>query len=995
MSNTQQYIPELLASNMNSTFPGGFPNGLYGMNFIDILFKHVMESGIEGLSLLFILQLYFYLSLDRIKDLFKYFNDKLAEHGKVKLEAWCSALGNIFNAYVEGGVIKIWEFIKNVFSRIFLGRKSRNGGSAIDTLVSKVRIGALGPLVLRNDGKTKYTLGIDTSNRVDVMSICSYILQERERLNINDICTRSETSKRHTEEVFTLPSELDIGDEEVDIRFVQNVNLAMVCESNHLDEETVKDFILNAEVLKNTLSLKDLDEFETLLAEVLEKLSPIPSHPGHSKWPRLIVLGWNSSPNCITNSDLEKFWTLVYLSRNNRLLESAMRFLAGSDSFNWDGKQYTLNEPFWDGMSVGKEINSMSGIKELMTQLDEHYRKTMIDILEDEDPSLAQAYLTAAQVLVQHFEAELDTTDPMFVEFRSESMTEFELDNYARNWMYQRIQSYYQDNMQRDGDKITIYKMYITYKKEQIDVANPEFQEWLDKHGLSEEEFDRLKEEEEEEKKKKEEDKKKKKPQKDMEDEPKPADAANNGSSKTKKDDDNSDSDSDSEDDAGKKKGKKGKKKGKGLPGATTPYFYGGSPPWAAGGTAGYGAGVYGGAYTAYSREPYIPPKTVKKDKLIPKCKCKLIKRDRKPLEYLYLPQRTMDSLKKYLKNFKNNKERYEKFGLPYRGGILLSGVPGCGKSSTILATATFLKKDIYYLDLGAIKTNEELKLCVDHIRTASKNGGIIIFEDIDCMSNIVLRRGDGRGYDGSAAGASESLTAATAGVSHMSSITTAGPGGAPGSPTLGLDDNDDNCDALSLSFLLNVLDGTMAPEDVIFIMTTNRPKCLDPALIRPGRIDLSFNVGRCTKFQLINIYKDLYDKKMPDDIVELFPEDKWITAKVILHLFHNSFNSSLDVYNLMRPFIEDDETLAEKYRAEHELQLEQERRDKDEADAASNNPILSIKDVASKAAATQQSTTSASAPDGEGKAGKSSPPSKEERMNGWDIDDDFDIEDK
>ena len=78
--------------------------------------------------------------------------------------------------------------------------------------------------------------------------------------------------------------------------------------------------------------------------------------------------------------------------------------------------------------------------------------------------------------------------------------------------------------------------------------------------------------------------------------------------------------------------------------------------------------------------------------------------------------------------------------GLPYRGGFILSSVPGCGKSTTILATATYLDKDIFYLDLGMLKTNEELKLCIDQIK-ASKNGGVIIFEDIDCMSDIVLQR--------------------------------------------------------------------------------------------------------------------------------------------------------------------------------------------------------------------------------------------------------------
>ena len=43
----------------------------------------------------------------------------------------------------------------------------------------------------------------------------------------------------------------------------------------------------------------------------------------------------------------------------------------------------------------------------------------------------------------------------------------------------------------------------------------------------------------------------------------------------------------------------------------------------------------------------------------------------------------------------------------------------------------------------------------------------------------------------------------------------------------------------VSLSTLLNVLDGLASPEGRLLIMTTNHIECLDPALIRPGRVDM------------------------------------------------------------------------------------------------------------------------------------------------------------
>merc|ERR1719203_1388983 len=50
--------------------------------------------------------------------------------------------------------------------------------------------------------------------------------------------------------------------------------------------------------------------------------------------------------------------------------------------------------------------------------------------------------------------------------------------------------------------------------------------------------------------------------------------------------------------------------------------------------------------------------------------------------------------------------------------------------------------------------------------------------------------------------------------------------------------------DKLNLSGLLNVLDGVVDTPERILIMTTNHPEHLDPALIRPGRIDKKILLG-------------------------------------------------------------------------------------------------------------------------------------------------------
>merc|ERR1719384_3032034 len=68
------------------------------------------------------------------------------------------------------------------------------------------------------------------------------------------------------------------------------------------------------------------------------------------------------------------------------------------------------------------------------------------------------------------------------------------------------------------------------------------------------------------------------------------------------------------------------------------------------------------------------------------------------------------------------------------------------------------------------------------------------------------------------------------------------GDGGMTASPLLAAPAS--NKDKLNLSGLLNVLDGVVDTPERILIMTTNPPEQLDPALIRPGRIDKKILLG-------------------------------------------------------------------------------------------------------------------------------------------------------
>ena len=63
----------------------------------------------------------------------------------------------------------------------------------------------------------------------------------------------------------------------------------------------------------------------------------------------------------------------------------------------------------------------------------------------------------------------------------------------------------------------------------------------------------------------------------------------------------------------------------------------------------------------------------------------------------------------------------------------------------------------------------------------------------------------------------------------------------------------------VTLSGMLNVLDGFRAPNGVLFVMTTNHLDKLDAALLRPGRIDYRLYLGKATDQQKVELYRKFF----------------------------------------------------------------------------------------------------------------------------------------
>jgi hypothetical protein len=148
---------------------------------------------------------------------------------------------------------------------------------------------------------------------------------------------------------------------------------------------------------------------------------------------------------------------------------------------------------------------------------------------------------------------------------------------------------------------------------------------------------------------------------------------------------------------------------------------------------------------------------------------------------------------------------------IPWHRGHLYEGPPGTGKTSVARAIATHFGMDTWYLPLADVKKDGELLRVASRISPRS----MLLLEDADVFHATTRR--------------------------------------------------DDDAGEVTLSGLLNTLDGIATPHGLLTVMTTNTPEVLDSAVVRAGRIDLVEHFGLADAEQAGRLIARWYGCPAPD----------------------------------------------------------------------------------------------------------------------------------
>lgn len=222
---------------------------------------------------------------------------------------------------------------------------------------------------------------------------------------------------------------------------------------------------------------------------------------------------------------------------------------------------------------------------------------------------------------------------------------------------------------------------------------------------------------------------------------------------------------------------------------------------------------------------------------------------------------------------FNTGENEYRRLGIPYTLGFMFHGAPGTGKTSVIKSIANYTKRHLVIIPVKKINTIAQLKsifmntnINMTHI---PNNKRLYVFEEVDCSewASIVRTRLQRSEPEDTKVDRMEAFM--------MNMLTK--------------DEKSNDCninpfkksETISLGDLLELLDGVIETPGRMIIMTSNHPEQIDPALMRPGRIDLSIEFKKLRRQDVNDMYKLWFGEMLPSTIFERLNDYKFTQAEI------------------------------------------------------------------------------------------------------------------